>query len=542
MKRRTFIATSFAAGSLGAFGGAFQSGPHAFAADYPTGIVDPDRLADLLVDGVDPLIMTAKSNFLRDGVARHYALRNYAALWFGADTPAGKAEALKAALANADREGMTPSDYDPTLLPGWNKSPEHAELAYSFAAARYGIDVQSGRADPKRVEPDLFVYSRETKPESVLLRLGLASDLQDALTKMAPTSDRYQRLRLAYAAWRARATEPFPAPIPDGPTLKPGLQDARVPALRDRLIYAGDTSVTATGGIEYDAETQAAVMRFQVQHGLDPDGAVGKKSLSMLNRNAADRAKTIALNMERLRWMPDDLGPKYVIVNIADFRLNYIANRKVILNMAVVVGRPYRRTPVFSDNIRYIDFSPTWTVPPTVLVKDIIPKLKKDPAAIDRLGFEFFTSGNAGVKVDPATIDWATVTPKSFPYQIRQRPGEENALGRVKFMFPNAHNIYLHDSPHRELYAFSERAFSSGCIRLSQPTALAKALLAQMQDWSEQRIEDSMDQPNPVRVNLPEPVPVHITYMTAWVDDQGEVQFRPDIYDRDRDLAEALLA
>ncbi|MDF1749065.1 MAG: L,D-transpeptidase family protein [Alphaproteobacteria bacterium] len=541
MKRRTFIATSLAAGSFGGFTGSFGLGSSAFASDIPNGTVNPDRLADLLVDAVDPLIVTAKSNYLRDGVARHYALRNYAGFWFGADTPAGKAADLKAALANADREGLNPADYDPTLLPGWNKSPEHAELAYSFAAARYGIDVQNGRADPKRIEPDLFVYSRETKPDSVLLRLGLATNVQDALDKMAPQSERYQRLRLAYAAWRARAQDPVPALVPDGPTLKPGMQDDRLPVIRDRLRYAGDTTLVASG-TDYDSETQSAVMRFQAQHGLAPDGAVGKKSIATLNRNAADRAKTIALNMERLRWMPDDLGPKYVIVNIADFRLNYVISRKVILDMAVVVGRPYRRTPVFSDKIRYLDFSPTWTVPPTVLVKDIIPKLKKDPSAIDRLGFEFFTSGDAGVMVDPATIDWATVTPKSFPYQIRQRSGDENALGRVKFMFPNAHNIYLHDSPHRELYAFTERAFSSGCIRLSQPEALAKALLAQMPDWSETRIEEAMDQPKPIRVVLPEPVPVHITYMTAWVDDHGDVQFRPDIYERDKVLAAALPA
>lgn len=529
MDRRRFLGMTAAGLSVGALPA---------LADAADGAADPDKLADLLVDGDDPLIRAAKSAYLRDGVARHYALRNYAAFWFGADTPDGRAARLAEGLASADRDALDPRDYDPTRLPNWDKSPEHRELAYSFAAARYGIDVQSGRADPKVAEPDLFVYPRDTQPDSVLLKLGLADDPQAALAAMAPTSARYRALRQAYAEWRGRAEGPSLPPVPDGPSLKPDMSDPRVPVLRDRLAALGYGP--GVGGTVYDAATVEAVTRFQADSGLTADGVAGKKTLAELNADPADRTTTIALNMERLRWMPDELGARHVAVNIADFSLVYSEEGQPVLEMPVVVGRPYRKTPVFSDKIRYLEFSPTWTVPPTILRKDMIPKLKKDPSLIEKFGYEFFTGGDQPQRVDPATIDWPSVTPSTFRYQIRQRPGDDNALGRVKFMFPNTHNVYLHDSPAKELYARSERAFSSGCIRVARPEALAAALLKDLSDWTEERIASSMAQPSPVRVSLPTPVPVHLTYLTAWVDAAGVTRFRPDIYERDAVLREAL--
>lgn len=534
-------------GGTALLGAAFGSGLFQRRADASSlRPADPDRLADLLVDGSDPLIRAAVSDYLRDGVARHYALRNYAAFWFGADSPQGHADALLAGLAHADTDALDPRDYDPSRLPNWDASPEHRELAYSFSAARYGIDIQSGRADPKRAEPDLFVYPRDTQPDSVLLKLGLAKDPRAALAAMAPQSDRYRNLRAAYTAWRVKASEDPPPTVPDGPTLKPGMEDARLPAIAERLIYLGIPIDGAVGSV-YGPGLQAAVAAFQTRYGLAADGVVGKQTLATLNRDAAEWVTTAALNMERLRWLPDNFGSRHVHVNIADFQLDYWEDGAPKLSMAVVVGRPYRRTPVFSDRIRYIDFSPTWTVPPGILVKDMIPKIKKDPTVIEKFGYRFFTGGDNPQEIDPSQIDWATVEARGFPYQIQQRPGDDNALGRVKFMFPNTHNVYLHDSPAKELYARPERAFSSGCIRVSKPDVLAQALLRDQPDWTAERIADAMARDKPVRVLMKETVPVHLTYLTAWVPPDADlsdplhaVRFRPDVYDRDGILRAAL--
>ncbi|MBO6836748.1 MAG: L,D-transpeptidase family protein [Alphaproteobacteria bacterium] len=534
-------------GGAALLGAAFGSGLFQRRADASSSRpADPDRLADLLVDGSDPLIRAAVSDYLRDGVARHYALRNYAAFWFGADSPQGHADALLAGLAHADTDALDPRDYDPSRLPNWDASPEHRELAYSFSAARYGIDIQSGRADPKRAEPDLFVYPRDTQPDSVLLKLGLAKDPRAALAAMAPQSDRYRNLRAAYTAWRVKASEDPPPTVPEGPALKPGMEDARLSAIADRLIYLG-IPIDGVVGSTYDPGLQAAVAAFQARYGLAADGVVGKQTLATLNRDAAEWVTTAALNMERLRWLPDNFGSRHVHVNIADFQLDYWEDGAPKLGMAVVVGRPYRRTPVFSDRIRYIDFSPTWTVPPGILVKDMIPKIKKDPTVIEKFGYRFFTGGANPKEIDPSQIDWATVEARGFPYQIQQRPGDDNALGRVKFMFPNTHNVYLHDSPAKELYARPERAFSSGCIRVSKPELLAQALLRDQPDWTAERIADAMTRDKPVRVLMKETVPVHLTYLTAWVpsgadmsDPLHAVRFRPDVYDRDGILRAAL--
>lgn len=545
MNRRQLLGVGGAAVLLGpsAVGfGAFN--PSGAAA--PTGVADADKLADLLVDGTDPLIRAAVSDTLRDGVARHYALRNYAAFWFGSDSPEGHAEALLTGLAHADTDALDPRDYDPSRMPNWNASPEHRELAYSFSAARYGIDVQSGRADPKRIEPDLFVYPRDTQPDSVLLKLGLADDPRAALAAMAPQSARYRNLRAAYTAWRAKASEEPPPIVPDGQAIKPGVEDARLPAIADRLTYLG-IAIDGPVGNLYAPGLQSAVAAFQSRFGLAADGVVGRQTLATLNRNADDWAVTAALNMERLRWLPDDFGARHVHVNIADFHLEYWNEGRPVLDMAVVVGRPYRRTPVFSDRIRYIDFSPTWTVPPGILVKDMIPKIKNDPTVIEKFGYRFFIGGDNPREIDPSQIDWTKVEARGFPYQIQQRPGDDNALGRVKFMFPNTHNVYLHDSPAKELFSRPERAFSSGCIRVSKPDALAQALLRDQPDWTPERIADAMNRDKPVRVLMKETVPVHLTYMTAWVPADADlsdpftaVRFRPDVYDRDGILRMAL--
>ena len=328
--------------------------------------------------------------------------------------------------------------------------------------------------------------------------------------------------------------------MPLGESLKPGMSDPRVPALRARLAVTDGADPQAPDGGEliYDDALVAVVKAFQARHGLDVDGVVGKASIVALNVPVETRVQDIVLSMERWRWMPPDLGRNHLIVNIAGFELKRVADGRVEERMNVVVGRPYNKTPVFSDAVRYLEFNPYWNVPHGIAVKEELPKLKQNPAARAAAGFEA-VRGNT---VYPLTsINWRQYGPGNFPFQLRQRPGPSNALGRVKFMFPNKFDVYLHDTPAKSLFDKSERAFSHGCIRLARPLDLAVQVLAVggVPGWDMARINAVVATGKRTVVNLAEPLPIHITYFTAWVD-QGIPNFRGDIYGQDEKLLAAL--
>ncbi len=322
-----------------------------------------------------------------------------------------------------------------------------------------------------------------------------------------------------------------------GETLKPGMTDPRVPALRARLAVTDGADPAAAGAEEvYDDGLVAVVKAFQSRHGLDPDGAVGRATIVALNVPVEARIEEIVVAMERWRWLPDDLGRDHVMVNIAGFELQHVRDGAIVEKMAVVVGKPYSRTPVFSDAIRYAEFNPYWNVPGGIAVKEELPKLKTDPAARAAAGFEAVQ----GDTVYPLTaIDWRRYGPGNFPFQLRQRPGPENALGRVKFMFPNKFDVYLHDTPSRSLFSRTDRAFSHGCIRLSRPIDFAVDIFGSTPGWDRARIDRTIASGQRTVVNLATPLPIHITYFTAWVD-QGVPQFRADIYEHDAKLIAAL--
>jgi len=251
-----------------------------------------------------------------------------------------------------------------------------------------------------------------------------------------------------------------------------------------------------------------------------------------------DRIRSLDLVMERWRWMPQNLGPRYVLVNIAGFDLQRVEDGQIAERMPVVVGKPYSRTPVFSDAIRYLEFNPYWTVPAGIAVGEELPKLQSNPGGLSAQGFEAVAGGQA---YDLRSIDWRRYGKGNFPFQLRQRPGANNALGRVKFMFPNAHDVYLHDTPSRSLFGRAERAFSHGCIRVSRPLELANAVLKAggVAGWDAGRIDRLVATDSNTVVTLANPLPVHITYLTAWVEN-GVVNFRKDIYEHDTKLVAAL--
>jgi murein L,D-transpeptidase YcbB/YkuD len=270
---------------------------------------------------------------------------------------------------------------------------------------------------------------------------------------------------------------------------------------------------------------------------MEPDGVLGPKTLFQLNISAEVRVRQIVANMERWRWMPEDLGDHYVIVNIAGFELKRVRANTVEERMRVVVGKPYHKTPIFSDKMEYLEINPYWNVPTSIATREELPKLQSDPSALAEKGFEVVRGDEV---VDVRAINWSRYSRTNFPFRLRQRPGPSNALGRVKFMFPNRFNVYLHDTPAQSLFARAERAFSHGCIRVARPIDLAEQILAQKPDWSRRRIEKVLASGKRTVVPLSEPLNVHITYATAWRQSNDTVHFAPDIYRRDEALRRAL--
>lgn len=325
--------------------------------------------------------------------------------------------------------------------------------------------------------------------------------------------------------------------VPDGPTLKVDMKDPRVPILRNRLSITGDYNGTETNKAKFDVELEEAVIGFQKRNGQEPDGSVGKATLASLNIPVEARILQMQINLQRWDQMPSSLGEKFVLVNMAGFELDVIEGDQTVLEMRVVVVKDYHSTPVFSDIIQTIEINPYWNVPPSIANKELLPDYIKDTAKADAQGFEVVRDGKAS---PISSVNWSSYAGKTLPFNIRQRPGPTNALGEMKFLFPNKHNVYLHDTNARGLFAKTVRAFSHGCVRIQKPHELAAYLLAANGDWPLERIAQVVAAGERTRVSLKQTVPVHLAYMTAWLDRRGLMQFRPDIYGRDAELAKKL--
>jgi murein L,D-transpeptidase YcbB/YkuD len=491
-------------------------------------------------------------------VERLYRRTDVEPNWTGPSGPTAQADSLIAVLRDAGRDGLPPGDYHVEVLDSLRTALRRSdrsdrglnerrladfELLCTDAFLLYGRHLLQGRVDAVELTPTWTLGRRET---DLLQRLEDATDdgtIREALYDLRPEQPGYARLTEALRRYRRIAEDGGWPSVADGPKLERGSEGARVATLRTRLRVSGDlTGEKAEAPEQFDETLEAAVVRFQERHGLEADGVVGPASLAALNRPVEDRIRQIEVNLERWRWLPEDLGDRYVLVNIAGFHLRVMEEGEEVLQMRVVTGQPYRQTPVFSDQISYLSFSPYWYVPHSIATRDKLPDFQKNPALVAQQGFDVFRDWAADAQpVDPSTIDWQGLSAANFPYRLRQRPGPQNALGQVKFMFPNRHSVYLHDTPSRTLFQRSERGFSSGCIRVEHPVELAAYLLRDNEGWTPERIRSAMGQSREQTVVLREKVPVHLLYWTAWVAD-GRVQFRGDVYQRDAGVAAALAA
>jgi len=340
-------------------------------------------------------------------------------------------------------------------------------------------------------------------------------------------------LEKALAQYRQLAAKGDWPQVPAGPSLKEGEQNERIPLLRKRLAASGDLTAQAPQEDLFDPALKEAVQRFQTRHGLTGDGVVGAKTLTELNVPISERIRQLTASLERCQPLPTVLEKRHILVNIADFTLKLYEDGKPVLSMPVIVGKTYRQTPVFNGLISSLVLNPSWGVPHSIATKDLLPKIKKNPGYLSQLHLRVFQGGKSSTEIAPSTVDWANLSQAHFPYRLRQEPGPNNALGRVKFLFPNPYDVYLHDTPTRELFQKDSRTFSSGCIRIAKPLDLAVYLLHGTPLGSPDALAAAIAREKTQNVPIPSPIPVHIVYMTAWVDSEGVIQFRPDIYNRE---------
>ncbi|MGB3457151.1 MAG: L,D-transpeptidase family protein [Litorimonas sp.] len=442
----------------------------------------------------------------------------------GSDTVPGPAIAkseLIAALEGVTAHGLRPSDYHLDLIREHGTEGEMALYAVDawMSAASH---VAFGKLTPTSVEPDWTAKGRQADLAAHLRDALASGTLATSLERLAPQHAAYQTLRTDLETRLQTVQERNATPIPEGPTLRLNDRGGRVEALQARL------GVAVTG--LFDVATEDEAIRFQSQSGLYADGLVGPATVRALNRDGSQAIDQLKVNLERWRWLPDELGRRHVRVNIADFSVQAWAGGQIERIHAGIVGRRYRETPVFSDRISYVVLNPWWETPASLARRDKLPSFQKDPSSVQRLGFQVLDR-NGGV-VNASTIDWSAIPAGTMPYRIRQAPGPLNALGQVKIMFPNKHNVYLHDTPTRGLFAQRQRAFSSGCIRTQDSIDLTEWLLSETEGWDRSRIDGVLETNRETRVNLKDGVPVHILYMTA-VSDPSGVRFVDDIYDRD---------
>jgi len=481
-----------------------------------------------------------------DALRRFYAQRGFDPVWTESSGAAPAVAGLVALLRAADQEGLDPLHYHAEAIERRVGSPDvtvqaELDLLIADAVMEYAADLRTGRLTPRSIAPELAAVPPQLDPVEIAKQARDAPDLAAFLSGFTPPHAQYAALRDALRLYRKIAAAGGWPAAGEGPVLKPGMQDAGVPALRRRLAATGEYTSKDFASTVYDASLQAAVKRFQAYNGLGQDGVVGTSTREALNISAAQRVSQIIANMERWRWMPDDLGERYVMVNIPAYSLKTLDKGEVALRMPVIVGSTERPTPVFSHRITHLVFNPTWTIPPTVARNDILPKLLRNPAYLKEHDITLFDSWAAGAHaIDSRSVNWRDIGSKITRYRMRQDPGPKNSLGQIKFMFPNDFDVYLHDTPSREKFAQVERSLSSGCVRVGDPAALTAFLMQGMDDWPVERRTQVLEAGGTKTVWLRQSVPVHLTYQTVFFDEAGKIQFREDIYGRDIAFVTAL--
>jgi murein L,D-transpeptidase YcbB/YkuD len=495
----------------GATPSAAQAASPAATALAPADAAIAEKLRDLANGKYDRLVGGKKERAMIDAF---YSGRDYAPLWITDGQPNERAKSAMGYLAGVAADGLDPSDYP---APNFKASSDPAalaenELTLTNSVLTFAHHAAMGRVHWSRVSADIYYNQTAPEPADVLADMVGTKDVAQALDAYNPQEPGYKALKAKLAEIRGHR-EPTTARIPGGPVLKIGMRDSRVPQLRERLGVAGD-------GNAYDKTLAAAVKKFQHEHRISATGTLTSATLDALNGKTPDRAADIIIaNMERWRWLPHDLGKTYVMVNIPDFRLHVIHNGREVWSTKIVTGKPAMPTPIMTAEMKYITVNPTWNVPPSIVNNEYLPALQQDPTVLERMGLKVTRNRDGSI-------------------HIYQPPGDGNALGRLRFNFPNKFLVYQHDTPDKYLFARDVRDYSHGCMRVQDPAKYAEVLLSLVRPgdhYTAERLK-KMFGPNEVDIQFPTFIPVHLTYQTAFVDAAGKLQFRDDIYGRDRQV------
>jgi murein L,D-transpeptidase YcbB/YkuD len=484
-----------------------------------------------------------------------YNGRKYEPAWIGSNGFAD-AESMIKAIRESWGDGLTPEYYHLRTMenllgkaypiqekgtfvdPGILADLDLLLTDSFFTLARH---LSEGCVNPLSFSPEWSITENTDISRVLTNTLGRHS-IEQTLRQLAPATPDYAELRKALKRYRELAKNAEQQPVTDGRLLKKGMSSPRVSELRKRLTFLGDLEgQTGARADFFDVKMEQAVTRYQERHGLKADGIVGPSTLQEVNTPVEERVRQIVVNMERMRWGNSGRGDRYLIVNIAGFELEVVEKGNVILSMKVVVGKPFLNTPVFRGRMTYLVLNPVWNVPDSIAKKEILRDVKKDPAYLRKENITVLRGwGDNEEEIDPGTVRWKSITPEKLYFRFRQEPGPLNPLGRIKFMFPNRFNVYLHDTPAKHLFAQNVRAFSHGCIRIEHPLELAEYVLQGDPRWTKESIMAAIEKGSTQEVRLPRPLDVYIVYVTAWVDKDGAVQFRDDLYGRDAELYEAL--
>jgi murein L,D-transpeptidase YcbB/YkuD len=485
----------------------------------PLASLDPaDRpIAERIRDLLPKSDRTFSNRKERMAVEAYYQTRNFVPLWLDRGVINARAQAVTTRMQGSAADGLVPTDYRiPDLAASTPEAQAEAELRMTALFITFTRHLQAGRFPYQRMGGEIMVPQEPPNVTAALTKIAEARDVAAAIEEFSPPQPGYRALRAKLAELRGDSSEDAKViRIPDGPALKPGMEDARVPLLRQRLKVAGDET-----NLHYDDELVSAIKTYQKNSKMKADGIVGAPMVKSLNAVSApkrsDVVEIIIANMERWRWLPRDLGDAHVILNIPNYTLRVMRNGQELWTTRVVVGKPSTQTPLLSETMKFITVNPTWNVPPSIVQNEYLPALAQDPSVLSRMGLRVVNNRDGSV-------------------HIYQPPGDNNALGRLRFNFPNRFLVYQHDTPDKHLFAHDRRAYSHGCMRVQDPARYAEVLLSialPNAGYTQQKIR-SMFGPAEQDIRFPAPIPVHITYQTAFVDDAGELQIRPDIYNID---------
>lgn len=515
--------------------------------------VQADMANEIVRTKVEQLTFSGELNIGDEGISslsvlpELYERCGFCRLWVNPENVA----TLIQEIAHIGEDGLEPEDYHFSALNGLQAQIEAAEspdpetmadfdLLLSDSLIRLGYHLIFGKVDPENFNPhwNLALEIDDRDPVDGIEAVLMAGSLAKALDDLRPAHAAYRNLKFALSTYRRIQADGGWELLPTGPSLKIGMTDERVLALRKRLNISGDLQDAPIESNIFDEQVEKAVKHFQRRHRLTVDGAVGKNTLEALNIPVETRIDQIRVNLDRARWVLHAISGNFVLVDIAGFEAYFFRGDNRVWESRVQVGTPYRRTPVFRSEIKYLVFNPTWTVPPGILRKDILPAVKKNPNYLHERNINVID--HQGNIIDREAIDWSQYPEKRFPYMLRQDPGPGNALGLIKIMFPNQNLVYLHDTPSKSLFEREERTFSSGCIRVEKPFELAELLLDNPTKWSQEVIQTIIASKKTTTINLPVHIPVLLLYWTVALEQDGTIHFKKDPYKRDTKVLEGL--